>query len=179
MSYPPHWRGAIRELGVNRSLNVVSDAKGRLLMRYPRARRASHLILDIRGDPAMRPGTWAATSLFIDGPLRTDLVRQQFGLPKSVKIRDNVWIKYVSLSPSPIPKRDFHVRYPDVPYELAHTFVLMHELGHAVKGWKEAAADRYAFRRMMLPEDPKAKKLRDAVYGKMRHPGSFMGWPNR
>ena len=114
-----------------------------------------------------------------DGPLRKELLQHRFGLRTRPKTRGDIWIRFIGLSPRPIPKRDFHVRYPDVPYEIAHTFILMHELGHAVKGWKEAAADRYAFRRILLPQDPKAKKLRDAVYGKIKHPGSFMEWPNR
>lgn len=173
-SLPPHWAHAVFELGLNRGMR--KDGKLEFFVKTPRTRKSSHLIVALRAEP-LRKGNWAETSLMIDGPFVEGWVRKTFGVPKSVRIRGDVMFKQINLSPSPIARSEFHTRYPDVPFELAHTFVLAHELGHAMSGWKEAAADRYAFRRMMLPQDPKAKKVRDAVYGKMRHPGSFMKWP--
>jgi hypothetical protein len=175
-----HWRDAIAQLGLGRGLRVDSAGENfrrpEFLVKKPRTRKSSHLIIEMRVEP-LRNGNWAETSLMMDGPYREDYVRARFVVPKSVKIHGNVMSRHIVLSPRPIPQSEFHTRYPDVPYKLAHTFVLAHELGHAMSGWREAAADRYAFRRLVLAQDPKAKKLRDAVYGKIKHPGSFMKWP--
>jgi hypothetical protein len=183
VTFPAHWESTVRELEQNRRLvhGSVQSADRRgpfrdLLLKLPRTRKASHLIINLRVEPLARERDWASTSLISD-PIRVELIRDRFGLRAQPKTHGDIWMKYVNLSPRPIPQHEFHVRYPDVPYAMAHYFVLMHELGHAVNGWRESRADTYAFRHLMLPQDPKAKKMRDAVYGKMKHPGSFMKWP--
>ena len=166
---PPHWTRAFDETVLRRQGRLIRTGdKYELLIKLPRSRKASHLVVELNAEPHMRD--WAETSLMADGPVRNEWVQEHFRLPKSVKLEGNIYIKFVGLSVSPIPREAFHTRYPEVPYELAHSFILMHELGHAVNGWKESRADEFAFRRMMIPQEPKAKKLRDAVYGKMKHP---------
>jgi hypothetical protein len=119
----------------------------------------------------MRKSSWAELSLMSEGPLRQDIIRDRFAKPRPVKLEGDIWIKYASLSPRPIPHEDFAIRYPDVPFELAHQFVILHELGHAVTGWSEATADEFAFRHMKLRQDPKAKRARMEKYAQMKHPG--------
>lgn len=153
-SFPEHWRRAATAVGVTLPEHLFESG----------GQRVSHMLVQF---DLGEHKDWASTHLLSDF-LHQERVEDKFGLSRGT-IR-NVLVRYVSLNPEKIKANDFRVRYPDVPYKLAHDFVLLHELGHCLRGSKEGDADRYAFDRMLLPENVKAKEKRDVWYGRMKDP---------
>jgi len=163
-SFPEHWRRAANAVGITLPEHLFESG----------GKKITHMLVQFN---LQEHKDWASTHLLSDF-LNVEPVEKRFGLPRgSIQ---SVLVRYVSLNPEKIRANDFRVRYPDVPYKIAHDFVLLHELGHCLRGSKEGAADRYAFDRLLLPEDPKAKEKRDVWYGRMKDPfEKFMSPPER
>lgn len=157
--FPAHWQNAAKRVGVALS-GQLFEGRGNF----------SHLVVEF---DLGEHRDWASTALLSDF-LRGEYVEDRFGLPRGTT--KNVLVMYVSLNPLEIPREHFHVRYPDVPYKQAHDFVLLHEVGHALKGNREAVADEYAFARLLMPQDPAAKAVRDSWYAKMKDPFEMIGF---
>ena len=149
-TFPEHWRTAARNTGITLPEHLLETL----------SRRFSHILIEF---DVREHRDWASTSLMSDF-LSASPIEKKFGLPKGSV--SEVVLRYISLSPKLIPRKDFHGRYPDVPYDQAHEFVLLHELGHCVKGSKEDRADEYAFARLLLPQDHQAKAARALWYEK-------------
>jgi len=157
MTFPAYWREAAAVLEVDLDEDHLVPA--------PAGRKYSHVVVSFRADEHR---DWASTSMMGDYA-DAEYYEEKRRLPRGSLTGPMPW-RYVSLNPSPIPKKDFHVRYPEVPFPRAHEFVLLHELGHVLQGWKEQAADDYAFARILIPPDPEAAKRRALWYSKMRNP---------
>lgn len=158
------WRGAAKRVGVKLPEDILP-----LLQVVGARERSSHVELSFKSE---RIKDWASTDLMSDGPFREEYIEEKYGLPRgSVK---NVWVRFITLGTSPIPEKDFKARYPDVPMKSRYDFVLLHEIGHVVRGSREAAADEYAFRRMLLVENPEAKAMRAVWYAKMPAPDAIL-----
>jgi hypothetical protein len=158
MTFRREWRVAAGDVGVTLPTYLLA-------LDHP---KRSHVQIAFRSE---RMKDWASTSLMVDGPFREEYIEKQHGLPPG-SVRD-VYERYVTLSVDPIPISEFHPRYPDVPSTRRYEFVLLHELGHVVKGDREAAADEYAFARMLLVESPEARAMRSLWYAKMPKPGAL------
>jgi len=164
---PEHWLQAARRIGLRMKPGPRGHATALVKLESPKTslgQPVSHMLLTLVVEP-MR--NWAETSMD-PSLMREEYVARDMDVPRDSL--DGVMIAQISLSPTAVPQKDFHVRYPDVKYALAHEFVLLHELGHAAKGWRESAADEYAFARLMLPQDPAAKAAREVWYEKMKPP---------
>jgi hypothetical protein len=162
-TYPAHWVAAAAATDIRLS-------PGHLL-KLPPGRDQEYLYLTFRIGTD-RPGTWATMSLMVDF-LSPSYLEKQLGLRPGAIHQKTVIQKYIDLCRPPIPQEDFHKRYPEVPSDQAHQFVLLHEFGHAVDGVKEADADRYAFSSLLLREDPKQAQMRSLWYEKMPAPDTF------
>jgi len=90
---------------------------------------------------------WAGLSDFVDGPLV-----------------GNGLALYITLNADGIDRREFNARYPDVPVQNRYLFILAHEVGHALRGSTETAADDFAFELLGLEQDIEAKSYRDGQY---------------
>jgi len=153
------WRAAARVTGVKLPTYLLE-------LNLP---KRSHVEIHFRSESIR---DWASTSLMADGPFREEYIEEKYKLlAGSVR---NVWARYVTLGADDIPLKAFHTRYPDVPSVRRYEFVLLHELGHVVKGDREAAADEYAFGRMLLVESPEAKAMRAVWYAKIPEMGGLL-----
>lgn len=165
---PLHWEKAAKRLDLH--LHGKSPRRAIVEMNPPRkvwGEDISHVLLELRSETIKN---WGETSLLTD-ILNPEYVTERLGLPDPKA--SGMFVAYIALSSTPIPKKDFHVRYPDVAYSIAHDFVLLHEIGHALRGWKEAAADKYAFDRLLLPQNHEAKAMLELWYEKILHPMHF------
>jgi len=159
--FRPEWRAAARAARVKLPEDLLSLS--------PRlVGRPSHVELSFRSE---RIKDWASTSLMADGPFRESYIEEKYGLPAgSAK---DVWVRFITLGTDPIPEKDFKARYPEVSAKRRYEFVLLHEIGHVVRGNREALADEYAFFRSLLTEDQEAKAMRAVWYAKIPAPDAF------
>lgn len=153
------WRAAARVAGVKLPTHLLE-------LEHP---KRSHVEVNFQSEHIR---DWASTSLMVDGPYYEEYIEKKYGLPAG-SVRD-VLARYVTLSADDIPIADFHARYPEVPPKRRHEFVLLHELGHVVKGDREAAADEYAFARTLLVQDPEARAMRAVWYAKIPAMGGLL-----
>jgi hypothetical protein len=159
MIFPAHWTKAARVLEISLDRGHLAPIAGRSY---------SHVIVTFSVDEHR---DWASTSMMGDF-YDAASAEEKWGLPRGSARGTLPW-RYVALNPLPIPQNDFHVRYPDVPFKRAHEFVLLHEIGHILHGWKEQAADDYAFARSLIPPDKAAAEKRSLWYSKMKNPLDF------
>jgi hypothetical protein len=169
--FPAHWEKGARAAGMDLQGHLERLETPRKAWGHP----VSFVL--IRFDLGEHhPRWWASTSIMSD-VLEPRHLEKEFGLSTGT-LGEGVLAGYISLNPDPIVASDFALRYPEVPYRRAYEFVILHEMGHVVRSWKETDADRFAFERTRIRETKAGREKRAAWYESIQHPATkILGVP--